>query len=117
MSWFERADFTENVFLLKGSLVLQNNILTTQTCVTSLLKKINIRGSAGPYSICMHTQCYWADELSNVLTKFFQMRTDCGQIHITPAAALADDYILTHGDGSWPVEKIFKLQEHCLVSQ
>lgn len=72
-SCFERADFSENVFLLKGSLVPQNNILITQTCVTFLLKKINIGESAGPYSICVCTLCYWADELRNVLTKLFQM--------------------------------------------
>ena len=79
-SRLKRSEFSENVSMLRGSHVPQNDIVISQECVTALFKRVNIRKAAGPDAICGRISRYCADQLSEVFTKLFQMCAELGQI-------------------------------------
>ena len=81
-SCFERSEFSENVSTLRGSLVPQNDIVILQECVTAPFKSMNIRKTTGLDAICGRTLRYCAEQLSEVITKLFQMCAELGQIPI-----------------------------------
>lgn len=79
-SRFERSDFVKNISACKNSLEPCNEIVISQGCVTALFKKVKLRKTAGPDSICRHTLHHCADQLSGAFSRLFQMCVGLGQI-------------------------------------
>ena len=77
-SRFERTEFSDISRL--RIFVSENDMVISQECVATLLRKVKIRKAAGPDAICGCTLRYCADQLSGVFTNLFQRCFDSGQI-------------------------------------
>lgn len=88
-SRFESSDFSDNISMLKNTLVPNNDIMIPQEQVTSLFKKVNIRKAAGPDAVSGRTLRFCADQLSGVFTCLFNMCAKEGHIpHIWKSSTI-----------------------------
>lgn len=79
-SRFESSDFSDNISMLRNTLVPNYDLMISQEQVTSLFKKVNIRKAAGPDAVCGRTLRFCADQLSGVFTCLFNMCAKEGHI-------------------------------------
>ena len=73
---FEKHDFSSEITALKKSLVPSESVIVDADTVVKQLKKINVRKSPGPDSICGKTLRCCANQLGCVLQHLFQLSLD-----------------------------------------